>query len=95
MSDQLEPVGNEGPDLSTLPRESIPPADLEDRTVRALRAHGLLKSRVRWLTAAGLAVAAATLVFMTGFGIGRRTAQQAPDEPLPSQSATTRVVAWF
>jgi hypothetical protein len=67
--------------LRSLPREREPSELLEERTVRALRARGLLQPRRRaghalraralepaWITAAAAAVVA---VFATGFAVGQ------------------------
>ncbi len=65
--------------IDALPREALPPAGLEDATVAALRARGLLASgraRRRWRgvqLVAGLA--AATSLFLGGLALGRRAAE--------------------
>lgn len=64
-------------DLTRLPRERIPPADLEDRTVAALRRRGLLSGSRRrpawpaWPAWSVAAAAAAAALFAAGFSIGQ------------------------
>jgi len=100
MSDDFELPSHQRDALDALPREAVPPADVEERTVRALRARGLLRTTtshtVRWAAAA----AAAVLLFVAGFAAGRRTAGPKRDEAAPVRAAVqpdsaTRVVAWF
>jgi hypothetical protein len=63
-------------------REAVVPPQLRGRITQSLRDRGLLRStrparRRIWLTAG--AMAAATLLFATGFGIGRRSVEPAAD----------------
>jgi hypothetical protein len=81
--DQLTPVERQA--LDALPRDHVPPPALEERTVRTLRAHGLVhashgdwSARRSWITAA--AVAAGVALFLGGYSVGqsqgaRRTAE--------------------
>ncbi len=73
--------------FGALPREATPPAHLEDRTVAALRARGVLPTpigaRVRpsagrwpsWMPAA--AAAAAIALFLSGMAVGQMVGAQA------------------
>jgi hypothetical protein len=62
--------------IARLPRETTPPAGLEDATVRALAEHGLLRPRgaprtrggLKW----GLPAAAAIMLFTGGYFAGRQ-----------------------
>jgi hypothetical protein len=63
--------------LEALPREREPSAELEDRTVRALKRHGLIgprwsdgRGRPAWMSWVG--VAAALLIFAAGTLLGHR-----------------------
>ena len=72
---------NEDP-LNTLEREAVVPPQLKGRITQSLRDLGLIRGptpvrRRLWLTAG--AMAAATLLFVTGFGIGRRPVKPAAD----------------
>ncbi|HYC31661.1 MAG TPA: YciI family protein [Gemmatimonadales bacterium] len=60
--------------LARLPRGPAPPAELEEATVAALRARGLLRapSRRRRMLRAGLALAASVALFTVGVAVGRR-----------------------
>jgi hypothetical protein len=60
-------------DLTGLPRELPPPADLEDRTVTSLRQHQLLDRRSPRRTIA-LRIAAGLVLFAGGLMLGRATA---------------------
>lgn len=66
--------------LARLPREAAPPPALEEATVSALRSRGLLRPgrRVR-APQVGLALAASILLFLAGFGLGRRERAGPPD----------------
>lgn len=69
------------PEVAALPREMVPDAGLEDRTVRALARTGLLRSgraRPSWLTAA-----AAVAVFAVGLTVGRAMPRPAPAPDVP------------
>ena len=63
-------------ELTALPRELAPPPHLEDRTVAALREHGLLRAGTH--RRRGLQAAAAVLLFVSGLAIGRTTASTLP-----------------
>jgi hypothetical protein len=81
-----DPTPREREALAGLPREAVPPPGLEDATVTALRARGLLGGRPARrrrvvTTIAGLAAAAA--LFAGGVLVGRRS------EPPPA-AATSR-----
>jgi hypothetical protein len=72
--DDLSPFEREA--LSELPREAALPRGLEERTVRALRARGLLHApaplRIAFTPAwIGAAAAAAFALFVGGFAIGQ------------------------
>jgi hypothetical protein len=62
--------------LAGLPREATPPETLEDATVGALLARGLLRRPAPWHrrrpVEIGLAVAASVLLFLGGLAVGRR-----------------------
>jgi hypothetical protein len=68
--DDLTPDERDG--LARLPREAVPPPGLEDATVSALAARGLLRppSRPRGIHP-WLAIAASLLLFAGGLAIGR------------------------
>lgn len=70
MNDDLDRLSGALPEIHALPRSIDPNAALEDRTVMALRAHGLLRpaalTRRRWLMAA-----AAAALFIAGVATGR------------------------
>ena len=90
MSDEFELTSDERSALAELPRDAVPPAEIEERTVRALRARGLLRgSRGRTMRWIAMAVAA-VLLFVAGFAVGKRAAMSARDE-----GSSVRVVAWF
>jgi hypothetical protein len=77
MSDDLEPrVGADAEHASSAP-ERVPGRLLEERTVRELRARGLLRQpqphRAWWAAAAAAAVA----FFATGYAVGQRSASLA------------------
>jgi hypothetical protein len=63
-------------DLTGLPREAVPPRALEDATVDALLARGLLRRRLPRrrprAVELGVAVAASILLFLGGVALGRR-----------------------
>lgn len=63
-------------ELASLPRELAPPHQLEDRMVAVLHREGLLRAGYprRYVFQA----AAAVLLFVTGFAIGRSTASTLP-----------------
>lgn len=70
-------------DLTGLPREAVPPPGLEDATVEALVARGLLRRRATRRPRAvelGLALAASVLLFLGGVAVGRR-GEPAPPAP--------------
>lgn len=83
-----DPTPREREALAGLPREAVPPPGLEDATVTALRARGLLgggrptRRRRVVTTIAGLAAAAA--LFAGGVLVGRRS------EPPPPAAATSQ-----
>ena len=73
-------------DLSGLPREAVPPGGLEDATVEALRARGLLRraparGRARRVEI-GMVLAASILLFLGGVAVGRQ-GRAAPPAPAP------------
>jgi hypothetical protein len=66
-----EPTPSERAQLDALPRERLPGRLLEERTVRALRARGLLRPprfRASWVAAA---IAASVALFAGGFASGQ------------------------
>lgn len=67
-NDELTPEERDA--LARLPREADPPAGLEQATVAALAARGLLRRPRRHLGAA-LALAASVLLFAGGLALGR------------------------
>jgi hypothetical protein len=71
-----EPSPSERAGLAGLPRELLPPANLEDRVVRALAERGLLRSPWRrrrvFLLRAASGLAAGVLLFTGGWLTGRR-----------------------
>lgn len=70
MDDDLTPDEREA--VARLPREAAPPAALEDATVAALTARGLLRRPARrWGNQAWLGIAASLLLFFGGLAIGR------------------------
>ncbi len=83
----IEPNGDltdsEREAIAGLPREAAPPAGLEETTVRALAARGLLRGAphpIRRGLERGLGVAAAILLFAGGYAAGRGGAGPAPVE---------------
>lgn len=89
MSDEIELTSDERSALAELPRDAVAHAEIEERTVRALRARGLLRGNtgrtVRWIAVA----VAAVLLFVAGFAVGKRAAKSEREPP------SVRVVAWF
>ena len=94
--DALTPSEREA--LQALPRTAQPGDLVEERTVRALAARGLLRSRHRIPTAIVWTGAAAACVvfFVAGFGVGAsRSVRPAPEttlETVPVDTASTRAV---
>ncbi|HUQ14954.1 MAG TPA: hypothetical protein VM094_02780 [Gemmatimonadales bacterium] len=76
--DELTP--DERDALARLPREAVPPAGLEQATVAALTARGLLR-RPRRRFDAVLALAASVLLFAGGLALGRFGGETAPAPP--------------
>ena len=76
--DELTP--DERDALGRLPREAAPPAGLEQATVAALTARGLLRRPRRRFDAA-LALAASVLLFAGGLALGRFGGESAPVPP--------------
>ncbi|MEW5915672.1 MAG: hypothetical protein AB1762_04675 [Gemmatimonadota bacterium] len=72
-------------DLRDIPREVAPPADLEERTISALRSRALLRERrVPWVLRPSGWLAAAVIVlaaFFAGMGTGRMRAPAPRPEP--------------
>jgi hypothetical protein len=71
--------------LTRLPREATPPPALEDATVHALAARGLLRRKPRGsrrILEWGIAAAAATVLFVGGYLAGQRGGE-APAGELP------------
>ncbi|HUF35164.1 MAG TPA: YciI family protein [Gemmatimonadales bacterium] len=67
--------------LAALPREAAPPPSLEEATVRALAARGLLRRPPRRRprpVELGLALAASVLLFLGGLAVGRREGSPPP-----------------
>lgn len=84
LDEDLTPEEREA--LARLPREAEPPPGLEDTTVSALVARGLLRRsgaapagrrRYRWI----LTAAAAVLCFAAGLALGRRDGAVSPPDP--------------
>lgn len=80
--DELTPEERDA--LGRLPREADAPAGLEQATVAALTARGLL-SRPRRRFGAALALAASVLLFAGGLAIGRFGGDTAPAPPAGGQ----------
>ena len=76
--DELTPGERDA--LGRLPREAAPPAGLEQATVAALTARGLLR-RPRRRFGAALALAASVLTFAGGLAIGRFGGETVPAPP--------------
>lgn len=80
MNDGPDRLSEALPEMQSLPRSIDPSATLEDRTVAALRAGGLLRpvalTRRRWLT-----TAAAAALFIAGVATGRIYGAPAPADP--------------
>lgn len=74
--------------FASLPKETAPPADLEDKIVSALKRRGDIRGdgvwRNRWMAAV---LAAALVSFVAGLGIGLRTGMPGP--PAGTAAATT------
>lgn len=96
--DELTP--EERAALAALPREATPGDLLEERTVRALAARGLLRrphSRFRPLAAWMSAAAACAVFFAAGFALGQGKTGQRPgtthadlDAPRPAPDGAAR-----
>lgn len=72
--------------LAQLPREAVSPPALEDATVEALLARGLLRRRTaarRRVVEIGLALAASALLFVGGLVVGRRQGASEPAGDAP------------
>ncbi len=77
---QDDPLSNEDQAaFDALPRAIDPAPRLEERVVGSLREAGLVQPRRRFTTTLG--VAAALVVFMGGFGLGRVTIAGSPAPP--------------
>ncbi len=76
--DEFTPLERDA--LTRLPRSADPPPDLEQATVAALAARGLLRRPRRWRNPA-LAIAASLLLFAGGLTVGRFAA--APGAEMP------------
>ena len=68
-------------DLAALPREMAPPPELEDRTVAALRAEGLLRTGSRTSGSWFPRLAAALLLIAAGLAVGRWSADVEGEQP--------------
>ena len=79
--DELTPLERDA--LTRLPRSADLPPDLEQATVAALAARGLLRQRRRWRHPA-LAMAASLLLFIGGLAVGRFGA--APGAEMPDDN---------
>lgn len=94
--DELSPELRE--ELGSLPRERDPGGLLEERTVRALRARGILHPpRSRWLRPRGAgwkwvptAAAAAVALFAGGFALGQWTGSRAVADGVLAARELTR-----
>jgi hypothetical protein len=98
MTDDPELTPEELAAFVSLPRDAIPPAALEERTVGALRARNLVRPSVRYPLRLALAAAAAVLLFLGGFAVGHRTAGQTAgtsQAPRPATNTGQRLVVWF
>ncbi len=80
MNSDDELTAQERDALRRLPRDAAPPPGLEQATVTALTARGLLRRRRRRLDAR-LALAAALLLFAGGLALGRFGGPMAPVPP--------------
>ena len=87
--------------LSRLPRERIPPGRLETRTVRALRAEGLLRESRSWATSqwtwiVGASAAAGLALFLGGVALGQSLGARQTAEALAAvyPDRTERAAAW-
>ena len=83
--------------LERLPREASPSRLLEERTVTALRAAGVLRARARgrrWIALAS-ALAASLALFLAGYSLGRRSSRTPADTGSPTATRVVRHVAWF
>jgi hypothetical protein len=89
-----ELTAHEKAEVEALPRERMPGRLLEERTVKALRARGLLRRRpfrASWLTAAA---AAAVALFATGFAAGQwSTSREVTNTLLVAQHQTAMEAA--
>jgi hypothetical protein len=103
--DEVELSPEEAAALAALARERSPDAQLEDRTVEALRAAGLLHRPRRAWAIRVAALAAGLALFIGGFALGRRSAG-VPDGGLATagegrstvpqgNAAVVRQVVWF
>lgn len=98
MNEDFELSPKERAALSGLPHEAPPPAALEQRTLRALRARGLVRAPARRPLRLALAMAAALLLFLSGFAVGRWASAQHPGASSAAQPGTQsgqRLVVWF
>jgi hypothetical protein len=77
-NDELTPEERDA--IARLPREANPPAGLEQATIAALAARGLLRRPRRRFDAA-LALAASVLLFAGGLVLGRFGGDTAPAPP--------------
>jgi hypothetical protein len=74
MTDNHELTPKEQAELAALPRERTAGRLLEERTVKALRARGLLRERHRPLSWLVAGMAASVALFVGGFAAGQWTA---------------------
>ena len=85
-------------DLTALARERSPDAQIEERTVAALRLAGLLHRPRRAWAVRVAALAAGLVLFIGGFELGRqsRSSQAGGRSTAPSANASVvRQVVWF
>lgn len=83
--------------LQQLPREGTPSRLLEERTVTALRAAGLLRRPARgrrWVVIGG-ALAASLALFVAGFTLGRRSSRSAATTIDATATPVVHHVAWY
>ncbi|NOT06967.1 MAG: hypothetical protein HOP28_02055 [Gemmatimonadales bacterium] len=98
MNEDFELSPEERAALSALSHEAPPPAALEQRTLHALRARGLVRPPAHRPLRLALAMAAALLLFLSGFAVGRRTSAQDSGVSYAAQPGTPsgqRLVVWF
>jgi hypothetical protein len=96
--DELTPFEREA--LDALPREQTPGPRLEERVVQALRERGVLgprRRRISELTSVrvALAAAAAIVLLLGGFALGRWTGGQpaAPEDPVAVEASQLALAA--